>query len=280
MDYLELSIEIGEEYSEILIAELGQIGFDSFVENEGILQAYIPAPLFQLQELAALQTQYKDLFEIKYTQKNIPAQNWNAVWESDYQPVIIRDQCIVKSTFHKIDKKYPYEIIINPKMSFGTGHHETTSLMLDYLLETEVKGKNVIDAGCGTGILAIMAEKRGAVYVNAFDIEEWAVLNGIENIDTNECKHIEIAQITIEKLPKNKTYGVILANINKNTLLEEIPQYAQYLEQNGELLLSGFYELDLEDIKAKAKLHQMEFKSHKTQNNWVAAKFQKVTSTQ
>jgi ribosomal protein L11 methyltransferase len=275
MDYLELSIEVEEAYSEILIAELGQIGFDSFVEEEQFLLAYIPATLYQAQDLEDLKEQYQDLFQFSFTQKNIPAQNWNAVWESDYKPVIVRDQCLVRSTFHQIDKKYPYEITINPKMSFGTGHHETTSLMLEFLLDVEVKGKNVIDAGCGTGILAIMAEKRGAAYVNAFDIEEWAVWNGEENIALNNCKCIEIAQMTIQELPKDKTYGLILANINKNTLLKEISEYVEYLETEGELLLSGFYETDLDDIKEVTESSSLTFVNYKTQNNWVAAKFKK-----
>ncbi len=278
MEYSEINIEVADDYVEILVAELSQLGFDSFVEEEGHLLAYIPSTHYQTEAIEALQQQYETLFSFQFTHKTIAPQNWNAVWEADYQPVIVAEQCLVRSTFHQIDKKYPYEITINPKMSFGTGHHETTSLMLEYLLEIDLEGKQVIDAGCGTGILAIMAEKRGAAAVKAFDIEEWAVLNGIENIALNQCTHIEISQMTIEEIDSSKTYQVILANINKNTLLKEISKYAYFLDKNGLLLLSGFYTQDLQDLQTEAQSNGLKFVDYKTKNNWVAAQFYKQSS--
>lgn len=275
LEYSEIKITVAEEYKEILVAELSQLGFDSFVEEEAHLLAYISSENYQKEAIEALQAQYQSLFDFQFIHQTIAPQNWNAVWEADYQPVIVAEQCLVRSTFHQIEKTYPYEITINPKMSFGTGHHETTSLMLEYLLEIDLKGKQVIDAGCGTGILAIMAEKRGAKQVKAFDIEEWAVLNGIENIALNHCKGIEISQTTIEEVDSSKTYQVILANINKNTLLKEISKYASFLDKNGQLLLSGFYTQDLHDLQTEAASNGLKFVDYKTKNNWVAAQFYK-----
>ncbi len=278
MEYSELKVTVAAQYIEILVAELSQLGFDSFVEEEGHLLAYIPSENYQAEAIAALRAQYHSLFSFQFAHQTIAPQNWNAVWEADYQPVIVADQCLVKSTFHQIEKAYPYEITINPKMSFGTGHHETTSLMLEYLLELDLTDKQVIDAGCGTGILAIMAEKRGAASVKAFDIEEWAVLNSMENISLNRCKLIEISQKSIKEVDSSKTYQVILANINKNTLLGEISKYASFLDKNGQLLLSGFYAQDLQDLQAEAQSNGLKFVDYKTKNNWVAAQFYKQSS--
>ncbi len=276
MKYIEVAFNIANEFQEILIAELGLLPFDSFEQEELIVRAYIPINDFIEEEIQEILIRYQDLFSCDYEVIEHEDKNWNEEWEKNFSPVIISDQCIIRAHFHHIEKEFPHEIIITPKMSFGTGHHETTSLMIQSEFDIPLKGKDVMDIGCGTGVLAIMARKLGAKHVFACDIDEWAFENAKENFGLNNVEDIEIQQGIIQEvnIPK-KQYDVVLANINKNVLLNDIKTYKNYVRETGYLLLSGFYEEDIQDIEACANAYGFEKKQVKTENNWVAISFQK-----
>lgn len=276
MDYTELnciiSAENSGEVSEILIAELNEIGFESYTETDDGLKAYIQSILFNPEKIKNLQINSSTNCTIEYSWQIIKAQNWNAIWESNFEPISIEDECFVRAPFHKIKKQYKYDIIIEPKMSFGTGHHETTSLMLKAMLSIDFENKTVLDMGCGTGVLAILASYKNAKNVLAIDIDDWAYENSIENIARNNCRNIEV-QKGDSQLLNNKQFDIILANINRNILLEDIGHYAKSLNKSGILLLSGIYEKDLDVIKKEAKSHNLKFEYFESKNNWVTAKF-------
>jgi ribosomal protein L11 methyltransferase len=275
LNYISLHIDLGSDFIDILIAELGELGFESFEDTDTGFNAYIPENQWDEQALVSLKDQYQSLFQFTYQVEKIAEQNWNAVWEADYQPVLVADKCLIKSSFHQIKEAYPYQILINPKMSFGTGHHETTTQMMEHELEMDFSGKNVLDAGCGTGVLAILAEKLGALAITAYDIDEWAVNNTLENIELNDCKRIQVWQGTINSLTLNGKFQIILANIQKNVLLEEIPAYVQLLDEQGELLMSGFYEADIHDILSQAQKYGLNEVSRKIRNQWTALRLRK-----
>ena len=274
MNYTEVNIELNAEFSEILMAELTQIGYETFIDTEAGFQAYIPEHGFDEALLKEVFADYSDKVSMNYTLQTIEQQNWNAVWEADYEPVRIDTRCIIKSTFHQIEEKYLYEIIITPKMSFGTGHHETTQLMIEHQLELDHEGKKVLDAGSGTGVLAIMAEKLGAIDLMAIDIDEWAYTNSLENLELNATKCIQVKQSDIKNAVLTQKYDIILANINKNVLLEELPVYKEYLKQGAYLLMSGFYIHDSDDIVGKAESLGIKKLSQKEKNQWTAILFQ------
>jgi ribosomal protein L11 methyltransferase len=200
----------------------------------------------------------------------VEKQNWNEEWEKNLQPIIVDDRCLVRAEFHKIEKQYPYEIIITPKMSFGTGHHQTTYLMIQSQLDIDHTNKRVMDAGCGTAILSIMASKLKAKEVEAFDIDEWSVINGTENIQNNHCQNIHIHQGKIDDMKFEGKFDLILANINKNILLSEMKSYANYLVAGGQLLISGFYTHDIGDLLNEANKHQLTEVSRKDRETWAA----------
>jgi ribosomal protein L11 methyltransferase len=200
----------------------------------------------------------------------IQKQNWNEEWEKNLQPIIVDDTCLIRAEFHKIEKHYPYEIIITPKMSFGTGHHQTTYLMIKNQLAIDHKNKRVMDAGCGTAILSIMASKLGAAHVEAFDIDDWSASNGNENIENNKCSNINLRQGTIADMKFEGKFDVILANINKNVLLAEMKMYADYLVNGGQLLLSGFYTHDVDDLKNEAGKYGFSVVSIDERETWAA----------
>ena len=274
MNYLSIQIPITDHnFSEILIAELAEIGFEAFEEQENILEAYILEESFEKEALNTLQEKYQDF---AYTTHKIARKNWNEEWEKNYQPVIIAQQCIIKSSFHDIEKQYPYEILINPKMSFGTGHHETTTLMIENQLNISHHDKKVLDLGCGTGILSIMANKLGAKSIEAYDIDEWAIENSQENFILNKVENAKALLGTIETVEQTKQYPIILANINKNVLLKEMPLYSQRLDSEGFLIISGFYEKDIEDIENITKKSNLASIQYKSKNTWVSAVYQKT----
>lgn len=278
MEYIELTCKIEplNPGCDILIAELGEIGYESFVETEEGIQAYIQSSLFSedaLKDVAVIKD--TENFKTEYTFKTIADTNWNAVWESNFEPVIIDDKCLIRAPFHIIEKKYELEIVIEPKMSFGTAHHETTYLMLQYLFELDLKNKKLLDMGCGTSILAIAAAKLGAIDVDAIDNDEWAYNNSIENVEKNDTKQIKVYLGDADLLGKEK-YEIILANINRNILLNDIQTYAKCLENKAFLLMSGFYTEDLEVIKECCAKNNIGFISNKVKNNWVSALFQKL----
>jgi ribosomal protein L11 methyltransferase len=290
MQYLKVKIRVLPEFNEILIAELNDQGYDSFEEREDGIDAYIGESAYNKNVLTELRQKYRDLFTFNFATEKLENKNWNEEWEKNFQPVIIADQCIVRASFHKPPKNYggsgepgrgkpfPYDIVINPKMSFGTGHHETTSMMIENQLTIDHSGKNVMDAGSGTGILAIMASKLGARHVSAFDVEEWAFENLRENILLNDCHNIftALGDINSIDLPL-PVYDIILANINKNVLIAEIPVYAEKLNPGGVLVISGFYISDSDDMINIAEKYSLHKTGYNEKNSWASLIFKKKT---
>ncbi|PKQ69869.1 50S ribosomal protein L11 methyltransferase [Raineya orbicola] len=275
--FIELIVEANPEAFEIFIAELADLGYDSFMEEQDILKAYILAENFDEEAIKMLEIEYAKVYPFRYTFSKLEKVNWNETWEKNYEPVEIADKVRIRAIFHEPKpKNFNYEIIITPKMSFGTGHHATTSLMIENQLEINHQGKDVLDAGTGTGILAIMAKLLGASYIEAFDTDEWAVENSRENTLLNDCSEIVIYQGDISAVDTQKRFDIVLANINKNVLLADIPAYSQLLKIGGFLLLSGFYEEDLTDIQQKCKENSLQFVKEKNRNKWVSAVFEKV----
>jgi ribosomal protein L11 methyltransferase len=275
LQYIELQVVVSTEYAEILIAELAEVGYESFADTDNGFSAYIIAKDFSEDAIEEIIENYIEIFSFQYQKKTIEKVNWNEEWEKNYAPIIVANRCIVRATFHEPTKAYEYEIIITPKMSFGTGHHETTSLMLENQLDIFHQNAKVLDVGCGTGILAIMAHLLGANSIDAFDNDEWAVENTIENCQLNHCEHVNVQQGTIQTVITANDYNIILANINRNVLLNEISLYSQKLVAEGYLLLSGFYEKDMHDIEAIANQNQLYKVSYREKNGWVAIIFRK-----
>lgn len=256
---------------DILIAELAEIGFDSFVETDEGLKAYILKELLEKQKVENLSVLHNKEFEISFQSSEIVQQNWNADWENNFSPITLGDLCTVRAPFHK-KPNTTFDIRIMPKMSFGTGHHETTYMMLDFLLHTNLEGKSVLDMGCGTGVLAILAEKKGATFVEAIDIDPWSYQNAKENVLENGCTKIVVKEGDAGLL-KEQRYDIVIANINRNILLSDIHVYAEHLQDNGVLFLSGFYKDDLALITEESKKYKLKFEQNLEKNNWVAAKY-------
>lgn len=274
MDYLEFKIKCLEEFREILIAELAEIGFDSFLETEEGIDAYAPESEFNRGAFEQIIENYRDQAQLTLTEGLMPKVNWNEEWEKNYDPIAVDDLVYVRASFHEPQPGYKYEIVINPKMSFGTGHHATTFQMLRLQGEIDHQGKRVLDVGSGTGILAIMAHLLGAKEVEAFDIDDWCVENGNENFDLNGLK-TRMGLGTIRQVNPQGPYEIILANINKNVLLDEMKIYSDLLEENGFLLLSGFYTEDIQDLVNLAKTLGLELKKSSSKDNWAALILQK-----
>ncbi|HEX8548565.1 MAG TPA: 50S ribosomal protein L11 methyltransferase [Cytophagaceae bacterium] len=272
MPFIEVKINLPAELSDIFVAELVEVGYDSFLEVDNGLDAYIEEGDFNEQALQDVIRKYSG--EVTYTFSPLENKNWNEEWEKNFEPVIIDDKCVIRATFHKIPTTYEYEVVINPKMSFGTGHHETTSMMASWQLKMDFVGKRVMDAGSGTGILAILAEKRGAREVIANDIEEWAYNNCVENIALNNCSKITCLSGEIGSLGIKTPFDIILANINKNVLLSEMSQYGQHINSKGLLLLSGFYSDDVQDICDEAAKFGFSKMEVMTKNNWASVLLQ------
>ncbi len=273
MDFYELQITCSLAHSEILIAEFSMINFDSFVENETGFLAYIEENNFNEAAIMGVHKKYLQLFPFQYTTKKAKKKNWNAAWEKDYEPIFVEDKCVVKASFHNITQKFPYEIIINPKMSFGTGHHETTYLMLKNQMALAHKNKTVADIGCGTGILAIMASKLGACSVSACDIDEWCIENSIENFELNNCSNVNVKHGTVNNI--DGKFDIVLANINRNVLLGDLSQYAALIKPDGNLLISGFYTEDVDLLTTTAANFGLKIVSTTSKNNWTCLLFKK-----
>jgi ribosomal protein L11 methyltransferase len=278
MDYIELKCTIepfDPTISEILIAELSEIGFESFVEQESGVLAYIRTDQFNEELLKTIGILSNTGNQISFSNKKIKEENWNETWEKNYfEPIIIADKCVVRSSFHPEFPDIKYQITIDPKMSFGTGHHETTSLIVKEILEMEFTGKKVADLGCGTGILAILSALKGAKEITAIDIDEWCFKNTIENIELNNCKHIKVFLGDVKLLLKER-YDVIFANINKNVLISEMQYYTEIMKKGSELLLSGFYQSDFDDINRKCKEKGLTLLKQDVRNNWMMLKYNK-----
>ena len=232
--YLEFEFTISplEPAREILVAELGELGFESFVEHEHGLSAYVLKEALGNTSINGLFILQNPDFQITYTSKEIVQQNWNAEWERNFKPIRVGESCMVRASFHS-KENVAFDIIIEPKMSFGTGHHETTHMMLEHILGHEFNDKTVLDMGCGTGVLGILAAMKGAKAVDAVDIDEWCVVNSLENVERNNCSNVSVFQGDVQFLNSNKGYDVILVNINRNILLEDIPVYGRALKPGG-----------------------------------------------
>jgi ribosomal protein L11 methyltransferase len=278
MYHTRLQVQCEPDFTDILIAELAELGFDTFQESEEGFEAYAEEENFDRPAVEALKEKYKELTTFTLSFDKIPKRNWNEEWEKSYEPIIVDDRCLIRAEFHKIDKKYPYEITITPKMSFGTGHHQTTYLMVKAQMDIDHKGKRVMDAGCGTAILAIMASKLGATEVEAFDIDEWSTVNGKENIEINNCPNIHLQQGKITEVNLTGRFEVILANINKNVLLDEIKIYSTFLSKEGVLLLSGFYTHDIDDLLAEAGKYGLKEAGRDERESWASLKLRQATA--
>lgn len=256
---------------EILIAELGYAGFESFVETENGVTAYIQKNDWNTNILNDVQILESPDFNINYQFNEIEQTNWNEEWEKNFNPIIVDNTCSVRAPFHE-KPDTAYDIVIEPKMSFGTGHHETTHMMIQHILKNNFTNKSVLDMGCGTGVLAILAEMKGAKPIDAVDYDNWCYLNSIENVSRNTAKHITVIEGDASVL-KNKTYDVIIANINRNILLQDLSTYVNCLNKNGMLFLSGFYTQDIPVIQETCEKLMLKFEEKLERNNWVALKF-------
>ncbi|WP_396163843.1 50S ribosomal protein L11 methyltransferase [Flavobacterium sp.] len=263
-------IELG---SEILIAELGEKAFESFIETETGISAYVQKDLLSENILEDIQILDNPEFNISYTFEEIEQVNWNEEWEKNFEAIEVDGKCHVRAPFHE-KTNAEYDIVIEPKMSFGTGHHETTHMMIQHILETDFTNKKTLDMGCGTAILAILAEMKGAQPIDAIDIDNWCYLNSIENAERNNCKHISVYEGDASLLAGIK-YDIIIANINRNILLNDMQQYVDCLNTNGILFLSGFYTEDIPFISESCTSKGLTYVKQFERNNWVALKFVK-----
>lgn len=279
MKYLEVKFICtpnNEVINSILSATIAEIGFESFVEDETGTTAYIQESLFDKGQLDETLADFPMEAEIIYSVKAIEDKNWNEEWEKNYfQPLIIDNRCIIQSTFHNVPATYEYNIYIDPKMAFGTGHHQTTELMIKEILNDDFSGKSVLDMGTGTAILAILASMRGANPITAIDIDKWAYDNAIENLQLNKIDNISVL-IGGAELLGNETYDIILANINRNILLNDIHTYASVLNKGGSLYMSGFYTENIPAITEECNKHGLTFIHNTSKENWTSVKFIKA----
>jgi ribosomal protein L11 methyltransferase len=276
MNYYELlftTIPTEDYQQDLLINELAGLGFDTFEELDFGFKAYIPTDDFSQDALDEALESYSGMFSFSYEVNLIPQKNWNEVWESNFEPMQVKDQVWIRATFHPHHPDFAYEIVIDPKMAFGTGHHETTAMMMELMLENDFEDKKVLDMGCGTGILAILASKLGAKEVVAIDYDPVCYDSTLENSQLNQTTNINAICGSKEAIPHQK-FDIILANINRNILLDQMSSYAEVFNPGGEIYFSGFYEKpDLELINEAARTYGLKYITHKKMKEWVAAKF-------
>ncbi len=277
MKYFEVTFSVNpcnETVTDILSALTAEIGFESFVECEGGITAYVQQSLFDENALKEVITDFPipDI-KITYTITEPEDKDWNEEWEKNFfQPIVIENRCVIHSTFHKDYPKAEYDIVINPQMAFGTGHHETTSSILGELLDADLKGKSVLDMGCGTSILAILASMRGADPVTAIDIDDWCVNNSRDNIELNNINNITVELGDASLLKGRKPFDVIIANINRNILLNDMSAYTACMHKGSEIYMSGFYVQDIDAIRSKGESLGLKFVHYREKNNWAAVK--------
>ncbi len=275
MEYQKITVVLHpfvQEVSDVMMALMGDMGFESFVDTADGFEGYIPAHLYQPVMMDEMELPMDGIC-FTHTDELIPDQNWNKVWEENYfKPILIGEECLVRSPFHEGVPGVKYEILIEPKMSFGTGHHETTSLVIEFILKLDVAAKLVLDMGCGTGILGILAAMRGAESVKGIDIDNWCYENSMENIAKNNIGNMSVA-IGDASLLGDECYDVILANINRNILLNDMHHYTAVLNPGGVLIMSGFYSEDLPMIDEEAKKLNLSKITSKINNNWVAVAY-------
>ncbi len=265
------TVEPKELGSEILVAELGELPFESFIDSDLGIVAYIQKDLWNEHILDDLFILNSPEFTISYKIEEIDQVNWNEEWEKNFEPIDVDGNCHVRAPFHP-KTNAEYDIVIEPKMSFGTGHHETTHMMIQHLLEMDVNGMKTLDMGCGTAILAILAEMKGAQPIDAIDIDNWCYLNSIENAERNNCKQIAVYEGDAALL-KDKKYDLIIANINRNILLNDMQSYVDCLNPKATLLLSGFYTEDIPFIDASCTEKGLTYVKKFERNNWVSLKY-------
>ena len=263
-----------ENLKDMFMELLGEIGFDSFMDTDDGFDAYCQEPLLNEEELNDIM-QMEQFTNVKLLKKElIPDQDWNATWEASYEPVIINEFCRIRAPFHKVEGSYKYDLIIEPKMSFGTAHHETTSQIIELMLQSDFSGLNLLDMGSGTGVLAILAKKLGSATTVAIDNDEWAYRNALDNIRLNDENDI-IVELGDANSLNDRQFDVILANINRNILLRDMKEYVKCLVDGGKIFFSGFYEEDLVLIAKEAERLGLTYSNHVTKNNWTAAVFVK-----
>ena len=275
MDYIEFTLNLLPETDpEVVMAILSEAGFESFDDNDGPLRGYIPETLFDPARVLPVLDEMVEKGWILYRYETVQSQNWNAVWESNYNPVMIDGQCRVRAPFHPPDKEFRYDLLIEPKMSFGTAHHETTELMISMLLQEEatLKGQRVLDMGCGTGVLAILADKMGAGACVAIDNDDWAFENALDNKEKNKAASVMILRGDAGNIPE-PAFDLIMANINRNVLLRDLSGYSSHLRIPGTLLISGFYEDDLPQLMEVTASLGFQLQKTKVKNRWMCAKF-------
>ncbi len=274
--YIEynFTVEPKEPGTEILIAELGFAGFESFVENENGVTAYIQKEDWRAEILEDISILKSEEFSIEFNKNEVAQTNWNSEWEKNFEPIQVDDLVSIRAPFHE-DKKLTYDIVIEPKMSFGTGHHETTHMMIQHLLALDLENKKTLDMGCGTGILAIFAEMKGAKPIDGIDIDNWCYVNSIENAERNNCNSITFYEGDASLLTTQQ-YDVIIANINRNILLKDMKTYTNCLLEQGVLLLSGFYKEDIPTIDAEVSKYGLQLQKTIKRNNWVSLKYIKA----
>jgi ribosomal protein L11 methyltransferase len=270
MYHTRLLVTCHPRFSEILMAELAEANFESFLENDNGFEAYVDGEAFDRGMVEDIRKKYEPVTPLQFSFSQIPKKNWNEEWEKSFSPIVVEGKCVIRASFHQPEQRFPYEIIITPKMSFGTGHHQTTYLMVKNMMNMDHLNKRVMDAGCGTAVLSIMASKLGAREVEAFDIDEWSVENGNENIHINQCHNIRIRQGKINEVGLRGKFDIILANINKNVLLDELKIYASYLNTGGHLLLSGFFTTDIHDLLKEASVYFLRQTAHDSRDTWAS----------
>ena len=282
MFYTELTFHISpyvEDIADAIIAELGDLGYDSFSYSDDGFKAYIPSKNFNEEQVKSLEilSFFQSLYTITWEKVEIENQDWNKIWEENFTPILVQDRILVRAGFHPTIENIEHEIIIDPKMSFGTGHHATTALMLETILDMKpnFSGKKVLDMGCGTGILSIMAVQAGAQSVTGIDIDEWAYNNALENIRLNNTNDIQVALGGAEQIPAFGTFDIVFANINRNILLNDIRHYSECMKPGAFLYMSGFYVQDIPAIEEECKHNGLALLSHTEKNNWAAVKVQK-----
>ena len=267
----DFKVEPLQPATEILIAELGYAGFESFVENDSGVTAYIQKEEWNAFILEDIHILSSEEFAISYEFNEIEQTNWNEEWEKNFKPIVVDDMVTIRAPFH--DKPITkYDVIIEPKMSFGTGHHETTHMMIQHILRNDFKEKSVLDMGCGTGVLGILAEKVGATKIEAIDIDNWCYINSSENVERNNCSNILVLEGDVALL-NGKNYDTIIANINRNILLADISVYATCLNPKGVLFLSGFYKEDIQLIESECNAHMLKLDEIIERGQWVSLKF-------
>lgn len=274
MNYIEVAVTVDpkEQGSDVLIACLSDLAYESFTETESGFNAYIQEDEYSQEETELALGDYEDIFKISFTTKVIPQQNWNKEWESNFQPIDVDGKCYIRAPFHAKKEGSGLDVIIEPKMSFGTGHHDTTRLMIRILMLLNVKKKSLLDMGCGTGVLAIVASMLGADPILAIDIDEWSFENTLENLSKNNINNTTVNKGDAQIL-EGKIFYTILANINKNVLLKDIKVYKNCLEKGGNLVLSGFFETDIPEIRAEAEKCGLKYEERYTSNQWAALHF-------